>query len=355
MVRWGTGMAVLLSAATGAVIFAVGAEFEGTAEQLFEGLVTLTAMGVLTWMIFWMRRQGARIKSELQHKVDSTLMAGALALSALAFFAVLREGVETALFLFAAAEGTAVEGGAVGAQLLGAVLGFALAVVLGVLLYRGGIRMNLRTFFKVTGAILIVVAAGLFAFSTHELQEAGWFPILEGTAFDLSATLPDDDGVGAIPSRSARLQRRSDGVRGGRVSHLPRGRRGTVSASVHVALVTFRGRQRRASLNARATRDGSRFRLSLFLRKDRDAATSGVASRALRRSRSYRVDTPRVRRYCSLRSRAVAGTGRQKRLRVGGPTNGRKSEGRLHRNGERIGRPGVRVARGHLLTGRGTE
>ena len=194
----GTGLALLLSAATGTLIFAVGADFEGRAEQLFEGLVTLTAVGVLTWMIFWMRRQGARIKSELQHKVDSALMAGGLALSALAFFAVLREGVETALFLFAAAEGTAVEGGAVGAQLVGAGLGFALAVVLGVLLYRGGIRMNLRTFFKVTGAILIVVAAGLFAFSVHELQEAGWFPILEGQAFDLSATLPDDEGIGAV-------------------------------------------------------------------------------------------------------------------------------------------------------------
>jgi high-affinity iron transporter len=198
LVWWGTGLAVLLSAALGTLIFAVGADFEGTAEQLFEGLVTLTAVGVLTWMIFWMRRQGARIKSELQHKVDTALMAGGFALAALAFFAVLREGVETALFLFAAAEGTAVEGGGVGTQLAGAALGLGLAVILGVLLYRGGIRMNLRSFFKVTGAILIVVAAGLFAYSMHELQEAGWFPILEGHAFDLSASLPDDEGVGAI-------------------------------------------------------------------------------------------------------------------------------------------------------------
>jgi high-affinity iron transporter len=198
LVWLGTALAVLLSAATGTVIFAVGADFEGTAEQVFEGLVTLTAVGVLTWMIFWMRRQGARIKSELQHKVDTALVAGGLALAALAFFAVLREGVETALFLFAAAEGTAVEGGGVGAQLVGAALGLVLAVVLGVLLYRGGIRMNLRSFFKITGAILIVVAAGLFAYSVHELQEAGWFPFLEAHAYDVSATLPDDEGIGAI-------------------------------------------------------------------------------------------------------------------------------------------------------------
>lgn len=198
MVWWGTGLAIALSAILGTVIFAVGAEFEGTAEQVFEGVVTLTAVGVLTWMIFWMRRQGARIRTELQEKVDTALLAGGLALATLAFVAVLREGVETALFLFAAAQGTAVEAGGVGGQLLGASLGLGLAVVLGALLYRGGIRLNLRSFFRITGAILIVVAAGLFAYSVHELQEAGWFPILETTAFDLSALLPDDAGAGAI-------------------------------------------------------------------------------------------------------------------------------------------------------------
>jgi high-affinity iron transporter len=198
LVWWGAGIAVALSAILGTIIFSVGAEFEGTAEEVFEGLVTLTAVGVLTWMIFWMRRQGARIKSELQQRVDTALTAGGLALAAIAFFAVLREGVETALFLYAAAEGTAVEGDGVTAQLLGAVLGLGLAVVLGVLLYRGGIRMNLRTFFKVTGVILVVVAAGLFAYSVHELQEAGWLPFLESPAFDLSATLPDDEGIGAV-------------------------------------------------------------------------------------------------------------------------------------------------------------
>jgi len=200
LVWWGTGLAVLLSAAVGTAIFAAGAEFEGKAEQIFEGVVTLAAVAVLTWMIFWMRRQGARIKSELQEKVDTALVVGGLALAGLAFFAVLREGIETALFLFAAAKGTAVEGTTVDAssQILGAILGLAVAIVLGVLLYRGGIRMNLRSFFRVTGLILIVVAAGLLAYSLHELQEAGWLPILEGHAFDLSASLPDDEGVGAI-------------------------------------------------------------------------------------------------------------------------------------------------------------
>lgn len=198
LVWWGTLSAVALSIVLGTVIFAVGAEFEGTAEQVFEGVVTLSAVGVLTWMIFWMRRQGARVKTELQERVDTALVAGGFALAALAFVAVLREGVETALFIFAAAKGTAVDEGGIAAQLVGAALGLAVALVLGLLLYRGGIRMNLRSFFRVTGTILVVVAAGLFAYGLHELQEAGWFPFLTATAYDVSATLPDDAGVGAI-------------------------------------------------------------------------------------------------------------------------------------------------------------
>src|SRR5262245_45740121 len=198
LVWWGTVVAAAVSFGVGTVIFAIGAEFEGRAEEIFGGLATLTAVGVLTWMIFWMRRQGARIKSELQQKVNVALVAGGTALTLLAFFAVLREGVETALFLFAAAEGTAVASGSVASQLLGAFLGLALAIVLAVLLYRGAIHMNLRSFFRLTGLILIVVAAGLFAAGVPELQEAGWLPFLEGTAFDISATLPDDSGLGAI-------------------------------------------------------------------------------------------------------------------------------------------------------------
>jgi high-affinity iron transporter len=200
LVWWGAIVAVLLSVGVGTAIFVAGAEFEGTAEQIFEGLVTLAAVGVLTWMIFWMRRQGARIKSDLQEKVDTALVHGGFALAGLAFFAVLREGIETALFLYAAAKGTAVEGTNVApsAQVLGAILGLGLAVVLGAMLYRGGIRMNLRSFFRVTGLLLILVAAGLFAFSLHELQEAGWLPLLDTHAFDISSILPDDAGAGAI-------------------------------------------------------------------------------------------------------------------------------------------------------------
>lgn len=198
LVWWGTAFAALVSFGVGTVIFVAGAEFEGRAEEIFGGLATLTAVAVLTWMIFWMRRQGARIRTELHEKVNVALVAGGTALALLAFVAVLREGIETALFLFAAAEGTAVASGSVTSQLVGAFIGMALAIVLAVMLYRGAIHMNLRSFFRLTGLVLIVVAAGLFAAGIHELQEAGWFPLLEGTAFDISATLPDGTGLGAI-------------------------------------------------------------------------------------------------------------------------------------------------------------
>ena len=198
LVWWGTGLAAVVSLAVGAVIFAAAAEFEGTAEELFEGLGSLFAVGVLTWMIFWMRRQGARLRSDLQARVDSALLGGGIGLAALAFVVVLREGIETALFVFAAAKATAVESGGAGAQLVGAAIGLSIAFIIGALLYRGAVRLDVRTFFKVTGALILVVAAGLFAFAVHELQEAGVLGFLAGEVFDVSGRLPDDSGVGAI-------------------------------------------------------------------------------------------------------------------------------------------------------------
>jgi high-affinity iron transporter len=191
----GSAAAAVVSLIAGAVLYGVGAEFEGTAEALFEGLVTLFAVGVLTWMIFWMRRQGGRVKSELQERVDAALLGGGFALTSLAFVAVLREGIETALFLYGAERAA---GQGLAPILLGGLIGLGIAIVLGYLLYRGGVRLNLRVFFRVTGALIIVVAAGLFAFSVHELQEAGWLPFLTQPAFDISQQLSDEDGLGAM-------------------------------------------------------------------------------------------------------------------------------------------------------------
>jgi high-affinity iron transporter len=191
----GSAAAIVVSLAAGAVLYGIGAEFEGTAEQAFEGLVTLFAVAVLTWMIFWMRRQGGRVKSELQQRVDAALLGGGLALGSLAFVAVLREGIETALFLYGTEQAA---GQGLLPTVLGGLIGLSVAAVLGYLLYRGGLRLNLRVFFRVTGVLIIIVAAGLFAFSVHELQEAGWLPFLTQPAYDISHRLSDENGAGAM-------------------------------------------------------------------------------------------------------------------------------------------------------------
>jgi high-affinity iron transporter len=193
----GTGAAVATSLVAGLIIFVASGTLSETAEEAFEGIASFLAVGVLTWMIFWMRRQARFIKGELQDRVDMALATGSgLALGALAFFVVVREGLETVLFLFSAIRTTAE--GSVALGYLGAFLGLAAAVVLGFLIYRGGVRLNLRTFFKVTGALILVVAAGLLAGGIHELQEIGWLPGEEAKAFDIGGTLSDEAGLGAF-------------------------------------------------------------------------------------------------------------------------------------------------------------
>lgn len=196
----GAGTAIAVSLVTGAVLFlSVGAlsETSEVAAEAIEGVGSLLAVTVLTWMIFWMRRQARHIRGDLQQRVDLALGSeSTVALAALAFFVVVREGLETVLFLF----GTIREEvtGSVGLAYVGATLGLAVAIVLGFLIYRSGVRMNLRTFFKVTGALILVVAAGLLASGIHELQEIGWIGGEGAKAFDIGAVLSDESGVGAF-------------------------------------------------------------------------------------------------------------------------------------------------------------
>ena len=190
--RWvwlGVGAAAVVSVGFLGILNLLEREFEGAVEQIYEGTAMLLAAAFLTWMIFWMLQRSRYLKSELQGGVAEALARGGAAwgLFALAFFTVVREGVETALLLFAApGEG----------KLLGAVIGFAAAIGIGVLIYAYGRRIDLRTFFRVTGILLVVFAAGLVTHGVHEFVEAG----LAGgpTVFDLSATLPDDEGIGSI-------------------------------------------------------------------------------------------------------------------------------------------------------------
>lgn len=165
----GVSLGVAFSVVVGAVLFATVGEVEGTAEALYEGLGMLLAAAVVTWMVFWMRKQAATIGSHLREQVsDSLREGGGAALVLVAFVGVAREGVETALFLFASTE----ESGPVVA-VTAAVLGLVAAVGLGIAFYRGALRLDLGKFFTVTGVLVIAFAAWLIFNGLHELGEAG--------------------------------------------------------------------------------------------------------------------------------------------------------------------------------------
>jgi high-affinity iron transporter len=196
----GVAAAIGVSLAVGVIlnvtVGAISETSERTAEAI-EGIGSLLAVAVLTWMIFWMRRQARHIKGELQQRVDVAVGSeSTFALAALAFFVVVREGLETVLFLFGTIREEAT--GSVGLGYVGAALGLLTALVLGVLIYRSGVRLNLRTFFKVTGALILVVAAGLFAYGIHEFQELGWIGGESAKAFDIGGVLSDEGGLGAF-------------------------------------------------------------------------------------------------------------------------------------------------------------
>ncbi len=193
----GAGAALALSAALGVVLFATVGGFEEPYEQIFEGATMALAAAVVTWMLFWMRRQAASVGGELRASVDRALTeGGAWALSLLAFTAVIREGLETSLFLVGQAQAASLNDGGELGVLLGAITGLLVAVGIGWLVYTGTRRINLAAFFRWTGVALIFIAAGLLSYAVHEFIEAGIITIGTGTAFDISAILPHDEGIG---------------------------------------------------------------------------------------------------------------------------------------------------------------
>jgi high-affinity iron transporter len=150
-------------------------------EQL-ETVIALAAVGMITWMVVWMRRHSADLKGDLQERASLALVEGsAIGLVVMAFLAVLREGLETAVFMLAAFQ----QSDRPGLTGTGALLGVAVAVVLGYLIYRGGVKINLSKFFRVTGVVLVLVGAGLLAFAVHTAHEGGWWNLLLERAVDL--------------------------------------------------------------------------------------------------------------------------------------------------------------------------
>jgi high-affinity iron transporter len=170
----GVAAALATSIAMGGIIFAAGGELHGRSESLYEATAMLLAAGVLTWMIFWMQRQARGLGRALRQRVSDALVMGGAALFWLAFVSVGREGIETALFMYAAT-GT----GSPAATLAGGAIGLAGAIVLGVLVYRGAAHLNLGTFFRVTSVLVLAFAAYMLAGALHELGELAGNEALE--------------------------------------------------------------------------------------------------------------------------------------------------------------------------------
>jgi high-affinity iron transporter len=192
----GVAAAIVLSAAFGALLTYTSTSllrsFE--AREAFGGTLSIIAVGFVTWMIFWMRRTARTIKAELTGKLEAALALGTAAVAGMAFLAVGREGLETALFFWSAVQAA----GSTAAPVTGFTLGVATAIVLGWLLYKRTVKLNLSRFFLWTGAGLAVVAAGVLAYGVHDLQEAGWLPGLNTLAFDVSAQIPPGSWYGTL-------------------------------------------------------------------------------------------------------------------------------------------------------------
>ena len=197
----GTLSAVGVSILTAVLLTAFGMSLEEKAEQIFEGVTMLIAAGILTWMIFWMRKQARFLKSELEAGVNKAAAStGRRAMFWMAFVAVVREGVELALFVTAAffAGDQAQLTSNIIQTLAGTILGLGTAALLGWTLFATTVRLDLRRFFQVTGILLILFAAGLVAHGVHEFNEVGWIPAVIEHVWDVNAIVDENSVPGQL-------------------------------------------------------------------------------------------------------------------------------------------------------------
>jgi high-affinity iron transporter len=181
----GVSSAIVFSIVIGIGVAVTSDSLSEFAEKFFAGTMSFIAVGFVTGMIFWMRAASKGLAKNLRKQVDGALITGgAFGLTALSFAAVAREGVETAIFLWASAQSSGSR-----PTLIGGFIGIAISIVLGYLIYLGAVKLNLSVFFRITGLLLIVVAAGVLTYGIHEYQELGWLPGINSIAYDISGSV----------------------------------------------------------------------------------------------------------------------------------------------------------------------
>lgn len=191
----GVAVAILLSVGIGAALTYGTSQLSFETQELIGGTASIIAVAFVTAMVFWMRTAARTISGELKGKLEQALDIGPWAVALVGFLGVGREGLETALFFYASVQ---TAGAGTTQPLVGFVVGLAAAVVLGVLIYQGAIRINLGKFFRYTGVGLIVVAAGILSYGIHDLQEAAFLPGLNTLAFDVSNVIPPSSWYGTL-------------------------------------------------------------------------------------------------------------------------------------------------------------
>ena len=190
----GVTAAIAASLGLGAILSFTSAELTSRGEELFAGLTSFIAVALVTWMVFWMKRTARTLRDELHGKVDSAIMGGPISLALVAFFAVAREGLETALFIYTNFKTV----GAASSATVGLILGLAVAIALGYLIYNRSVKINLSKFFTVTGVALVIVAAGVLSYGIHEVQELGWLPGADTFIWDVTPWIAKESILGSI-------------------------------------------------------------------------------------------------------------------------------------------------------------
>jgi high-affinity iron transporter len=194
-VTYGVLSAVVFSIIVGTILQLIEDSLSAKVEPIFAGSISFLAVGFVTWMIFWMKKSARSISGDLRQRLDVAAVAGSgVAVVVMAFAAVAREGAETAVFFWAAAHAS----GHQLVALLGLAFGLLTAIALGIAFYRSTIKLNLSSFFKVTGVLLTVVAAGVLAAGIHEFQEIGWLAGSDHVVLNLTTQLPDGSAIATV-------------------------------------------------------------------------------------------------------------------------------------------------------------